>query len=43
MSHTGWNNNYRTPKEGKFAGALAHLLFWGGLIYIIVKAITFDW
>jgi len=42
MSHTGWGN-YRSPKEGKLAGAFATVLFWGGLLYIIAKAITFDW
>jgi len=33
----------KLPQEGKLAGAFATVLFWGGLVYIIIKVITFDW
>lgn len=32
----------RTPQEGKFAGAMAYVLLYGGLIYLIIKIINFN-
>ena len=32
----------RAPKEGKFAGAIAYVLLYGGLIYLVAKIISFN-